>query len=186
VKAPAHLAHLATDRAGRPVPYINCIGTNTDPARWRVRYDRTIGRVAAWHDDQPGGEPNFLRQSIQRQRECMYSGLCQVCARPVPWPDRRLVVSTVSVQTIDWDRGFARVFTEPWLCPDCAAFATAVCPALIRRRSAGDFRLIEAGDPAGIQLVVSSGWIEGPYEAATRAAPVAMWVKAMLSPESVR
>jgi hypothetical protein len=181
VKPPAHLAHLATDRVGRPVPYINCIGPNDDVTRWRIRYDRVIGQIAAWYDDEPDGEPNFLRQNIQRQRECMYRALCQVCARHVPWPDRRLVVSTVSTQTINWTHGPAMVFTEPWLCPDCAAFATEVCPALIRRRTAADFRLIDAGPPSGIQLVVSSGWIEGPFEAATRAKPVAMWVKAMLS-----
>ena len=92
MKAPAHLAGRPVARTGRPVPYINVVGTWDATSRWRIAHDRNLGQVCAYYDDDPGGQPNFLKQSIQRQRECAYLGRCQVCARHVGWPDRRLVI----------------------------------------------------------------------------------------------
>jgi len=183
VKPPAHLAHLRRDNVGRPVPYVNIIGAHDIPDRGHIAYDRHIGQIGAYYKDDPDGEPNFLRQSIQRQRECAYRGLCQVCARPVPWPDRALVISTVSVEAIDLHDRRVAVVTEPWLCPDCADFATRVCPALIRRRHDDDLTVLPVTSPDHCQLVLSRGWIEGPYEAATCASNVAMWCKVLLPPE---
>jgi hypothetical protein len=179
VKPPAHLAHLRRDHAGRPVPYINVWGQHDVPDRIRIAYDRNVGRIAVFYDDDPDGRPNFLRQSMQRQRECGYLGRCQVCARHVDWPDRRLVISTVSVETITLHGQRVAVVTEPWLCPDCADFATTVCPALIRRCRGDDLTVIGASEDT-CRAVISEGWIEGRYEAATKAHPVGMWVKLYL------
>lgn len=181
MKAPAHLAHLRTDRAGRPVPYINVIGEHDVEERFSIRHDRAVGHIGLFYADDFTGEPNFLRQSPQRQRECMVRGLCQVCARPVPWPGRQLVVSSVSVETIDGPRGPVAVVTEPWLCPPCAAFATQVCPTLIRRRHGDDLTVVPVTGLEHCELVLSKGWVEGRYEAATRKHPVAMWVKVHLA-----
>jgi hypothetical protein len=179
VTVPEYLAHLPLWR-GLPVPYINRWGVEEREVDWGIRYDRNLRAVAAYMDDQPNGPPDFRHQCIQRQRECVLLGLCQVCKRPVGWPDRRLVVSSVSVETVEVGGRRVPVVTEPWLCPDCAAFATATCPALIRRDRDEDLHVVEVTAPADCRIVLSSGWIEGRYEAATKANPVAMWAKILL------
>lgn len=179
MKVPEHLAHLPQCR-GLPVPYINRWGTEEQESDWGIRYDRNAGEVAAYMADQSDGPADFRHQSIQRQRECVLLGLCQVCKRSVDWPDRRLVVSSMSVETVEVGRRWVPVVTEPWLCPDCAEFATRVCPALIRRSRDEDMHLVEVTAPADCRIVLSHGWIEGRYEAATRAHPVTMWAKVWL------
>ncbi|HKS46741.1 MAG TPA: hypothetical protein VJT49_16840 [Amycolatopsis sp.] len=101
-------------------------------------------------------------------------------ARPVAWPDRRLALSSVSVQTVNLEGRRVPVITEPWLCPDCAAFASTTCPALIRRGRDEDLRLVAVIKPADCRIVLSSGWIEGRYEATTKANPVVMWAKILI------
>lgn len=90
------------------------------------------------------------------------------------------MVSSVSVQTVEVEGRMVPVVTEPWLCPDCAGFATQVCPALIRRGRDEDLTVVEVTSPADCRIVLSRGWIEGRYEAATKANPVAMWAKILL------
>lgn len=182
---PEHLAHLPLDRVGRPVPYINAWGIRDDPERITIRYDRNIKQIGVHYADDPDGEPDFAQQNMQRQREIMIRGLCQVCARPVDWPDRSLVLSPVTVQAIDGPDG-QRVAAvhEPWLCPICADFALNYCPALIRRQRDDQLSRLAVPSPDMCRLVVSSGWIDGPFEYATKTNPVAMWVKILL-PESV-
>jgi hypothetical protein len=179
VKLPDHLAHLPLWR-GLPVPYINRWGTVEPESGWTIRYDRNVREIAVYLADQPGGPPDFTRQCVQRQRECVLLGLCQVCKRALDWPDRRLVVSSVSVRTVEVEGHQVPVVTEPWLCPDCAEFATATCPALIRRGRDEDLHMVEVAKPEDCRLVLSRGWIEGRYEASTRANPVAMWAKILL------
>ena len=176
---PGHLAHLPLWR-GLPVPYINRWGLGEPEHAWTIRYDRHVGEIGAYLADTPDGAPDFTRQCIQRQRECVMAGLRQVCRRAVAWPQRRLVVSSVSVQTVDVQGRRVPVVTEPWLCPDCAGFATAVCPALIRRGRDEDLHVVEMTSPSDCRVVLSRGWIEGRYEAATRANQVAMWAKILL------
>lgn len=159
------------------MPYINIWGVEERVERWGIRFDRNVRDVAAFYDDDLGGEPDFRHQNIQRQRECMTMGLCQVCARGVPWSDRSLVLSSVSVERVELYGRRVDVVTEPWLCPDCAEFATTVCPALIRRTSADDLTLVSVIGPDRCHLIVSTGYIDGPHEAATRKNNVAMWVK---------
>lgn len=185
VKIPQHLSHLPTWR-GLPVPYINRIAVGESVEDWYIRYDRNLGDVAAFMDDHDGAPPDFRHQCIQRQRECVLLGLCQVCKRRLDWPDRSLVVSSVSVEAIDFQGRRVPVVTEPWLCPDCASFATATCPALIRRSHDEDLAVVPVTSPAQCRVVMSSGWIEGRYEAATKSRPVAMWAKVLLTGVSVQ
>jgi hypothetical protein len=183
---PEHLAHLPQWR-GLPVPYINRLGTAEErDCDWGIRYDRHLGEIAAVLADEPGGAPDFRHQCIQRQRECVLLGLCQVCKRALDWPDRRLVVSSVSVQAVDVEGRSVPVVTEPWLCPDCAEFASTTCPALIRRGHDEDLHVIEMSSPADCRIVLSRGWIEGRYETATKASSVAMWAKILLLNVAVR
>lgn len=179
MKLPEHLADRPCWR-GLPVPYVNWWGAEECQEDIRLGFDRHVGQIAAFIDDQPGGPPDFTRQCVQRQRECVVLGLCQVCRRQVDWADRRLVVSSVSVQTVDVAGRRVPVVTEPWLCPDCAGFATTVCPALIRRRHGEDLHIVRVAGPADCRIVLSTGWVEGRYEAVTREKPVVMWAKIAL------
>lgn len=176
---PAHLKHLRTWK-GLPVPYVNHWGVGEPTADWSIRYDRILGEIAAFRADHFDGPPDFTRQCVQRQRECALLGLCQVCRRKLDWSDRRLVVSSVSTETVHLGHRRVPVLAEPWLCEDCAAFAVSVCPSLIRRSRHEDLHVISDLQPTNCRQVLSSGWIEGPYEAATKENPVAMWVKIQL------
>lgn len=185
MKIPTHLAHLPTYR-GLPAPYINRRGVGESDEDWSIRYDRHVGQIAAYMADRPSAAPDFTHQCIQRQRECVLRGLCQVCTAVLDWPDRRLVVSAVSTETVEVEGRWVTVVTEPWLCPDCARFAVDTCPALIRRSRGEDLTVVSVSSSAACRIVLSSGWIEGRYEAATRKHPVAMWAKILLLSVDVR
>lgn len=172
------LANLRRDRRGLPVPYINLWGEQTED-NTRIAFDLHVDRDAMFIDDAEDG-PNFLKQSPQRQRECMTMGLCQVCGRPVPWSRRNLVVSGISVDFVTVQGRQRAVLTEPWLDDRCAEIATKWCPGLIRRQHRDDLTVVPVRSQREAQLVISSGWIEGPLEAETKATPVAMWVKVIL------
>jgi hypothetical protein len=176
---PPRLAHLRRDRRGLPVPFVNNWGPE-DPARYAVMPDRTVGRDALFLDDHDQAVPDFTRQSMQRQRLCVVDGLCQVCTRPVPWSRRFLVVSDISIDVIDLGGEQWVALTEPWLDEECAAVAVERCPALVRRTRADNLSVVKVTSRRQVRLVVSTGWVEGPLEAATRANPVAMWVKILL------
>lgn len=120
---PSWLRRRPTDRRGIPVPYINQWGAEDDPGRWRIAHDRHVNGPALFFDDDPDGEPDFTRQNMARQRECMVEGMCQVCARAVPWSRRWLVVADVTTNNISALGQDIAVIHEPWLCERCAGFA---------------------------------------------------------------
>jgi hypothetical protein len=91
-----------------------------------------------------------------------------------------MVLSRISTSTVDLDGRPVCVVTEPWLDERCAHLAITMCPALIRRTRDDELRLVQVRQRE-VQMVVSTGWVEGPLEAETRADPPAMWVKAALS-----
>jgi hypothetical protein len=144
------------------VPYINLWGEQT-LANTYVEHDPNVHRAAVYVQDADDG-PNFFKQSPQRQRECMVRGLCQVCARPVPWSRRNLVISGVSVEFVTVEGQQRVVVFEPWLDDRCAQIAVKWCPALIRRSSADDLTVVPIRSQREAQLVVSDGWIEGDLE----------------------
>lgn len=181
---PTHLAGLRRDRVGRPVPYINQWGPAEQTFRVSLRHDPHVDDVAVFYDEDPAGDPDFTRQSMQRQREIMVRGLCQVCAREVPWPDRKIAISPVTMHVIQWRGLDVAVLHEPWLCPDCADYATRHCPALIRRRRDEQLTVLDVASPDNCHFLVSRGWVAGPLRRRTQKRPVAMWVKVLL-PSSV-
>jgi hypothetical protein len=176
------LAHLRRDRRGLPVPYVNRWGPEDTGDRLTVAYCRYARQPAVFLDDSAEMVPDFTRQHMGRQRECMVEGLCQVCARPVPWSRRNLVVAPNSVEWVEVTgiRGQVPVVFEPWLDDRCAEIATQRCPALIRRRHEEQLEVVPVRSPREVQLVVSTGWVEGHLEEQTRRHHVAMWVKAAL------
>lgn len=183
---PRRMSHLRRDRRGLPVPYINHWGPERLD-RMSIRPDVTVRMNAVFWDDEGETEPDFTQQNIQRQRECMAYGLCQVCARQVPWSRRFLVVSSISVETIEVEGLGERVsLTEPWLDEECARVAIEHCPGLIRRHRDEDLQVAKITSARQVQMVASTGWLDGPLEAQTRADPVAMWIKLLLPPGMLR
>jgi hypothetical protein len=182
------LPHLRRDRRGLPIPYINLWGPQTVD-NTRVAYDQHIGRDAVFVDD-VGDVPDFTKQCPQRQRECMVDGLCQVCHRSVPWSRRYLVVASMSVEFVSikgtWPQGPRPVIFEPWLDQRCLDIALGLCPALIRRQREGQLTVHPVRSPRDVNLALSTGWIEGPLEQATKGAGVGMWVKAELRTLDIR
>ncbi len=177
------LNHLRRDRRGLPVPYVNLWQREDGVAeldRVRLDHDPNVGMRAVFQDDADLPVPNFTKQNLGRQRECMTVGLCQVCARPVPWSRRNIVVSSISVEWVDVGGREVPVVFEPWLDDRCAEIATRWCPALIRRTREDNLTLIRIRSQREAQLVVSKGWVEGPFEEETRRNPVAMWAKVAL------
>lgn len=183
--APEFLSHLRTDRRGIPVPYVNIWGTE-DVARFSIHYDRFVGNVAVFYDDSDGDVPDFTTQHMGRQRECMIGGFCQVCHRQVPWSRRRLVVAATSVEVIAWKGKEVPVVTEPWLCPRCAQFAVEHCPALIRKTREEQLTIIPVRSKLDCRIVISTGWIEGPFEDQSRREQPAMWAKLALTATTIK
>lgn len=194
------LAHLRRDPRGLPIPWINRWGGETVAATV-VRHDPHVGRPGVFHTDH-GAEPDFTRQNIGRQREAMMRGLCQVCGRPCPWSRRNLVVSGATCETVrieELGNTACTAVSEPWLDDRCAAIATLLCPALIRRRHDEDLHVVAVRGPRDVRLLVSVGYLDpaeladADADPATEAAllaaaggqPVAMWVKAVLLRQQV-
>jgi hypothetical protein len=180
---PPWLGHLRRDKRGIPVPYINRWGPQKD---YTVRWDDNAGMYGVFDEDDFDGAPDFLKQSVHRQRECTIRGLCQVCARPVPWSRRYLVLSSISVERVDIEGRMVETFTEPWLDQRCAELAIDRCPGLIRRKRDEDLALVPVAR-ADCLLILSTGWVDGPaHEESLRLHP-AMWAKvAFTRPMDVR
>lgn len=176
---PEFLSHLRTDRRGLPVPHINRWGPERIEAV-TIEIDRNIGGAALFLHDDDQTEPDFLRQSFQRQRECMTQGLCQVCARRVPWSRRFLVLSDMSVENITLGAKQTPAVTEPWLDERCARFALEHCPALIRRSRDENLTLMPITSKRQVRFAMSRGYADGPLEGVSRQMQPVMWVKLLL------
>jgi len=182
---PDWLGHLRTDRRGLPVPYVNLWGVE-DVTRIRMGFDRHIAGPALFLDDEAETVPDFTKQHMARQRECMIAGLCQVCARPVPWSRRFLIVTGFTVQAIAVpELGEVVSIHEPWLCERCARFASQKCPALIRRTHEDDLQLIPVTSKRDVRMVASIGYVDGPLSEETQRVKPVMWVKVLLAKYSL-
>lgn len=172
---PDFLSHLRRDRRGLPVPYVNRWGLTEEHDRISIEYDRNVGMPGVFYRDDDEPEPDFTAQHMARQRECMANGLCQVCARRIPWSRRFLVVAALSVRTIQYRGRQVAVVSEPWLCERCAKFALKYCPALIRRTREENLTLMHVSSKRQVVLTMSTGWVEGPLEAESWRVQPAMW-----------
>lgn len=182
----SHLAGLPKDRRGRPMPYVNMYGPDGDAAVYLKEDPVVGGRMSAFYRDR-GDELNFARQSLQRQRECMVKGLCQVCARALTWPERCLITSPATTGTVELSGVTVPATTEPWLCTACAGIAMQFCPELIRRRRGDELILLTGLTPAVCSLLITVEWVEGRFEAYTRDNPVVTYVKlAFAAQEAVK
>lgn len=178
---PPWLNHLRRDRRGLPVPHINLWGDADDSSRFRIEDDEYVNQKAVFFRDDYAGDPDFTKQSFQRQRECMLGGLCQVCSRPVPWRRRLLVLGDLSTETVTIDGAEHVAVTEPWLDTRCAEFALTHCPALIRRRRDEGLTLVEVESSDQVTFAASTGYIDGPLKAMSMVLQPAMFAKALLN-----
>lgn len=189
------LSRLRRDERGLPVPWINRWGEETI-ATTRIEPDLHVGgQVAVFHDDH-GDVPDFTRQNMGRQRQAMTQGLCQVCGRFVPWSRRNLVLAGATVEMVDLGGRRVAAVHEPWLDDRCAAIATLLCPALIRRSHEDNLSVLAVRSPSRVQVIMSTGRVDvaelvrqGQDEARGRqlsaavdaaGGEVAMWVKLLL------
>lgn len=183
---PEYLRDLRTDpETGRPVPFIQAwadASGKPDINRFSIGYDKACRGIGAYYLDDPANDvrADWHHVAPQRQRASMVYGLCQVCERPLDWGIRALPVSKASVEEIDLHATKAMAVFEPWLCPDCAYFAAKWCPALVTRKQSLDLVFVPVHGPEECQLVMSSGWIEGPYERKTKEEPVYIAAKVIL------
>jgi hypothetical protein len=189
VRIPERLARLRVDRRGLPVPWLNQWGPSDGPeaaSRFRIAYDRHVGRQALFLDDLPDSEPDFTKQNYARQRQAMVEGLCQVCGRPVPWSRRRLVVADMSTNVHHvTGLGLAVLIHEPWLDQRCAELATNVCPALIRRGRDEQMTMIDVTSRRAVVLTTSNGVVDGPLAAQSARIRPVMWVKVAVAVASL-
>ena len=169
------------------MPYVNRWGSEKGELL-TIRHDPHVGGPAIFCDDEHETEPDFKAQNMQRQRECVAAGLCQVCARPIPWSRRFLVISGMSVEWVHVQTlgRTVPVVTEPWLDERCARFAMERCPGLIRRARKAELTLVPIRRQKDTQLVVSRGWVEGELEEASRELEPAMWCKIALPKLTIR
>ena len=124
--------------------------------------------------------PDFLMQNPQRQRESMLAGRCQVCARPVPWSRRFLVISSRSIVTVETEsHGTVFAVVEPWLDERCAKYVLQVCPGLIRRTRADDLSLVPITSKRQVEFTLERGWFDGPLEAQSRKETPVTWAIAV-------
>lgn len=182
MKVPNYLKHLRRDRRGLVVPFVNRWGKGEHLLRLKVEWDPYVGGPAVFYDDHLEPEPDFTCQSMQRQRQAVIEGRCQVCWRLLPWEQRNLVISSMSTERITspgpLEGGVG--ITEPWLCDFCCEFAMEVCPALIRRKKVDDMYRVRLVSKNDADIYISTGSIEGPFAEETRQHPVAIWAKIAL------
>ena len=177
---PPWLNHLRRDRRGLPVPHINLWGNADDSSRFRIEPDPYVNAPGICFVDDYAGDPDFTKQSFQRQRESMLGGLCQVCGRPVPWRRRLLALGDLSVETVQVDGKTYDAVTEPWLDTRCAEFALTHCPALIRRRREENLILVQIESKDQVTFTISTGYVDGPLRAESLRQQPAMFAKALL------
>lgn len=183
---PTFLEHLARDRRGIPVPWINLWRMPDTPEQWTVEFDLDLRCMAATAIEpgltDGGAVPDFKAQAPQRQRRAVLVGICQICGFPIgpqiPW----LPIHPGSLQRVDVaGRGKVMVTTEPAVHHLCGLFAVDRCPALLRAHHDSAWTLHPMRDLTRYERIISRGWIEGHEQHGT---DVAMWVKLALLDET--
>lgn len=175
---PEFLTHLRTDQRGVPVPYVNRWGEIADD-RVGVETDRHVSKAAAvFLYDEGQQEPSFVHMSPQRQRECMARGLCQICARQVPWSRRFLVVTGHNVDNVLMNRVVTPSVNDPWVDERCAVWARDNCPELLRVPEGASIELVPITSKRQVQFSVYRGYADGPLEGVDQAIQPILWVQA--------
>lgn len=109
-----------------PVPFTVCW---SDEAPMRLANDEACeNRLAVCNLDAPGkGKPIFGKPHMQRQREAVVWGLCDLCGRHLKG---RSKVSLSHASVRRGANGLCVMQVEPLLHKDCAAKCLEFCPSL--------------------------------------------------------
>lgn len=137
---PPHLASRPVWH-GLPVPYINCWNEEVDEHQWRLKYDPLIDQMAWFTAPSTVGEGRayLAKQNLQRQREVVMRGQCQVCRRTLRTGPRWLLLSSHTSEIKDVaGEPDQLLMAEPWLCPRCLVYTIDTCPGIRRRQAEGD------------------------------------------------
>jgi hypothetical protein len=120
---PARIAQLPRSLKGYPIPHVAAWSSE---ATNDVRYEAGFELPMLFSTGRKGeGEPLLGEMEIARQRDAFVRGRCQVCAAFLPRRGARWIVGYAEA-TPD-----GPMIREPWGCPECLAYALAVCPGLI-------------------------------------------------------
>lgn len=124
VPVPAIIDALPKDRRGFPIPWVAdwSSGSKKSFSVHEVGPGLPYGRDDC--DCTPGvGEPILGRQCPVRQRQAMTERLCQVCGLGI--------LATEDLHFLGGDT--IKVYVEPPLHAECAAYSLQVCPGIVRR-----------------------------------------------------
>lgn len=111
-----------------PVPY-TVLWSVEEPMRL-APCQHASGRVAVCNDVAPGqGKPVFGKPHMQRQREAIVEGLCDLCGKSL---EKRTKVSLSHASVRIGAEGLCVMQVEPLLHKDCAACCLRYCPSLKR------------------------------------------------------
>lgn len=156
VDVPPRIRRRPTEARGYPVPYVATTEAEATPPpgfRLGTRHDgpleglRLVTARPAWERKRPeanrGGLPILGRMNEDRQRDCMLTPRCQVCAYQLPQRGPWLFIAGAPVE--DGGTGGAPyrklglAMREPAVCTPCARYALQVCPGLVGgHRKSGD------------------------------------------------
>ena len=99
-----------------------------------------FGRLAIGQRVGPGqGKPLFGKPHMQRQREAISLGLCDICGRPLK--ARTKVSLSHARPQPHGAEGWAILQVEPMMHRECAALAISQCPSLKRDVEHGTLRV---------------------------------------------
>jgi len=68
-----------------------------------VEWDPYVGGPGVFYDDSLEPEPDFTCQNMQKQRQAILEGRCQVCWRLLAWPERNLVISSKPLEVSSFE-----------------------------------------------------------------------------------
>ncbi|CAN7302711.1 hypothetical protein LJR231_001545 [Phyllobacterium sp. LjRoot231] len=120
-----------------PVPY--SVSWSAEESQHLAKCPHAEGRIAACNAVAPGeGKPQFGKPHMQRHREVIADGLCDLCGKTL---HQRTKVSLSHARPQPGAEGLCVMQVEPLLHKECAATSLRYCPSLKRDIERGTLRV---------------------------------------------